>query len=178
MKCVRVLTILPIFISLVFNLAYTQSKSTTQSKPTFGVVDVNLIVEQLPEAKEADAKLREMQKNLQDTILKMQESLQKKFDTYQKQKNMMPSDQQQKQEQALLEEQQKMQQFYNEKLNEIQNKRDEFLEPIRNKVKSAIQQVAKEENLTIVFDKGNLLFSEDNLDITFKVLDKIKRGLK
>ncbi|MFN3305616.1 MAG: OmpH family outer membrane protein [Candidatus Kapaibacteriota bacterium] len=178
MKSIRFLTLLPVFIILAFNLAYTQFKSTPQIKATFGVVDVNLIVEQLPEAKEADAKLRELQKNLQDTLMKMQESIQKKLDNYQKQKSMMPPDQQQKQEQALLEEQQKMQQFYNEKLNEIQSKREEFLEPIRNKVKSAIQFVAMEENLTIVFDKGNLLYSEDNLDITYKVLDRIKRGLK
>ncbi len=178
MKYLKVLSLSVIFAFYVIFLAHSQPKSTSQSKPMFGVVDVNLIVEQLPEAKEADTKLREMQKNLQDTLMKMQESFQKKLDNYQKQKSMMPADQQQKQEQALLEEQQKMQQFYNEKLNEIQNKRDEFLEPIRSKVKSAIQLVAKEENLTIVFDKGNLLFSEDNLDITYKVLDKIKRGLK
>ncbi|MFN3780987.1 MAG: OmpH family outer membrane protein [Candidatus Kapaibacteriota bacterium] len=178
MRSIRFLSLLPVFIILAFNLAHTQFKSTPQIKSTFGVVDVNLIVEQLPEAKEADAKLKELQKILQDTLMKMQESIQKKFDNYQKQKSMMPPDQQQKQEQALLEEQQKMQQFYNEKLNEIQSKREEFLEPIRNKVKSAIQFVAKEENLTIVFDKGNLLYSEDNLDITYKVLDRIKRGLK
>lgn len=153
-------------------------KTGQQSGIQFGVVDINVIVEQLPEAKDADAKLKEMQRNLQDTLMKMQDAFQKKLDNYQKQKSMMPADQQQKQEQALLEEQQKMQQFYNEKLNEIQNKREEFLEPIRNKVKAAIQSVAKEENLSIVFDKGNLLYSEDKYDITFKVLDKIKRGNK
>ncbi|MCX7908410.1 MAG: OmpH family outer membrane protein [Ignavibacteria bacterium] len=164
---------------LIFNSYFSFSqKGTSPSGLAFGVVDVNLIVEQLPEAKDADSKLKEMQKSLQDTLMKMQEAFQKKVDNYQKQKGMMPAEQQQKQEQALLEEQQKMQQFYNEKLNEIQNKREEFLEPIRNKVKSAIQSVAKEENLPIVFDKGNLLFSEDKYDITFKVLDKIKRGGK
>ncbi len=165
-------------ISILFSTKLYSQKTSQASGLTFGVVDINLIVEQLPEAKEADAKLKEMQKTLQDTILKMQDALQKKADTYLKQKSMMPADQQQKQEQALQEEQLKMQQYYNEKMNEIQNKREEFLEPIRNKVKSAIQAVAKEENLPIVFDKGSLLYTEDKYDITFKVLDKIKRGNK
>lgn len=176
MKKIWILGILT-FLFLSYAKLFSQ-KTTIPSGFNFGVVDVNLIVDQLPEAKEADAKLKEMQKNLQDTIIKMQDALQKKVDTYLKQKSMMPADQQQKQEQALQEEQQKMQQYYNEKLNEIQNKREEFLEPIRNKVKSAIQAVAKEENLVLVFDKGNLLFSEEKFDITFKVLDKIKRGTK
>lgn len=171
--------LLTVLCAIVFVLqTNAQQKATSQVPLAFGVVDVNVILEQLPEAKDADAKLKEMQKSLQDTIMKMQEALQKKVDSYLKQKSLMPADQQQKQEQALQEEQQKMQQFYNEKLTEIQNKREEFLDPIRNKVKSAIQSVAKEENLSIVFDKGNILFSEDKYDITFKVLDKIKRGSK
>ncbi|MGB9770481.1 MAG: OmpH family outer membrane protein [Candidatus Kapaibacteriota bacterium] len=165
-------------IFLANNRVFSQKSSSSALGISFGVVDINMIVEQLPEAKEADAKLKEMQKQLQDTIVKMQDALQKKVDTYLKQKSMMPADQQQKQEQQLQEEQQRMQQYYNEKLNEIQNKREEFLEPIRNKVKNAIQAVSKEENLSIVFDKGNLLYSEDKFDITFKVLDKIKRGGK
>lgn len=160
-------------------LSFAQ-KSPTGSTIIIGVVDVEYIVRQLPEAIDADAKLKDMQKTLQDTIIKMQESLQKKADSYLKQKSMMPAEQQQKQEQALQEEQQRLQQFYNEKLTEIQNKREEFLDPIRTKVKNAIQAVAKEENMSFVFDKGNpsVLFSEEKYDITFKVLDRIKRGNK
>jgi len=175
----RVLIVISL-LGLFFTQPSFGQKGTSSSSPqlSFGAVDINLIVEQMPEAKEADAKLKEMQKQLQDTIMKMQDALQKKVDSYLKQKSIMPADQQQKQEQALQEEQQRMQQFYNERLSEIQNKREEFLEPIRNKVKNAIQAVAKEENLQLVFDKGSLLFVEDKFDITYKVLDKIKRGGK
>lgn len=160
-------------------LSFGQTKGSTSS-PLIGVVDVQSIVQQMPEAIDADTKLKEMQKKLQDTILKMQDVLQKKVDNYLKQKGMMSAEQQQKQEQSLQEEQQKLQQYYNEKLNEIQSKREEFLEPIREKVKSAIQSVAKEENMSFVFDKSNaaVLFSEDKFDITFKVIDRIKRGAK
>ncbi len=155
-------------------------KTQTSGPIIIGVVDVEYIVRQLPEAVDADAKLKDMQKSLQDTIMKMQESLQKKADNYIKQKSIMPAEQQQKQEQQLQEEQQKLQQFYNDKLTEIQSKREEFLEPIRTKVRNAIQSVAKEESMSFVFDKGNpsVLFAEEKYDITFKVLDKIKRGNK
>lgn len=160
--------------------SFAQKAPTSSGTLIIGVVDVEYIVRQLPEAIDADAKLKDMQKALQDTIMKMQESLQKKADSYLKQKSMMPAEQQQKQEQLLQEEQQKLQQFYNEKLTEIQTKREEFLDPIRTKVRNAIQSVAKEENMSFVFDKGNpsVLFSEEKYDITFKVLDKIKRGNK
>lgn len=174
---VLVITLLTFTFSL-FTVA--QQKGSYAGSLIIGVVDVQSIVQQMPEALAADSSLKDMQKALQDTILKMQDALQKKVDNYMKQKGMMSAEQQQKQEHALQEEQQKLQQFYNEKLNEIQNKREEFLEPIRAKVKSAIQSVAKEENMSFVFDKGNaaVLFSEDKFDITFKVIDRIKRGDK
>lgn len=170
-----------ILLTITFSLvAMSQQKGSSSGSLIIGVVDVQSIVQQMPEALAADANLKDMQKALQDTIIKMQDALQKKVDNYLKQKNMMSIEQQQKQEKAIQEEQQKLQQFYNEKLNEIQNKREEFLEPIREKVKLAIQSVAKEENMSFVFDKGNaaVLFSEDKFDITFKVMDRIKRGGK
>ena len=42
------------------------------------------------------------------------------------------------------------------------------------------EAVSKDEGLSFVFDKGNgsLLFSEDKFDVTFKVIDRIKRGSK
>lgn len=169
-----------ILLLLCFYSLYSQQKGGSGTQILIGVVDIQSIIQQMPEAISADAKLKEMQNAVQDTIVKMQEALQKKIDNYLKQKNMMSTEQQQKQEQSLQEEQQKLQQFYNEKLNEIQNKREEFLQPIREKVKSAIQFVAKEENMNFVFDKSNaaVLFSEDKFDITFKVIDRIKRGEK
>ncbi|MGQ9818720.1 MAG: OmpH family outer membrane protein [Candidatus Kapaibacteriales bacterium] len=176
----RKVLVMVLFTITLSNFALAQQKGSSSVPLIIGVVDVQSIVQQMPEALSADTNLKKMQKVLQDTILKMQDALQKKVDNYLKQKSMMSSEQQQKQEQALQEEQQKLQQFYNEKLNEIQNKREELLEPIREKVKSAIHSVAKEENMSFVFDKGNaaVLFAEDKFDITFKVIDRIKRGGK
>jgi Skp family chaperone for outer membrane proteins len=43
----------------------------------------------------------------------------------------------------------------------------------------AIEGVAKEENFTFVFDKLNqtvLLFADVKYDLTWKVIDRLKRG--
>ena len=46
-----------------------------------------------------------------------------------------------------------------------------------NPIIKDLQEVAKEEKMSFVFDKTNpsLLYSEEKFDITFKVIDKIKR---
>ena len=111
----------------------------------------------------------------------MQATLEADFKQYTKQKSMMPADQQQKTEQELQQRQMEMQKFYNDKLGqqgEVFQKQADLLGPIRDKVVAAIEKVAQEENYTVVLEKtAMVLYSNDKNDITFKVLDRIKRGM-
>lgn len=167
--------LLAFFLTVSVNLYSQKDKSIT-----IGIVDVATIATQLPESQEADKKLKDMQKVVTDSLMKMQESYQKRVEGYLKQKTMMPAAEQQKSEEAFRLEEQQILQFREAKLAELGQKRDEFLEPIRNKIKTAINEVAKEEGLKLVLDKTSsvVLFNDDNMDITFRVLDKIKRGKK
>ncbi len=56
--------------------------------------------------------------------------------------------------------------------------REGLLQPIRLKVNDAIAAVAKEEKINLVLDKvaGLVLYNEEKADITYKVLDRMKRG--
>jgi outer membrane protein len=50
---------------------------------------------------------------------------------------------------------------------------------IKRKIYTAIEQVAKTESMQFVFDKSGdilLLYADASFDITFQVLDKLKRG--
>jgi outer membrane protein len=52
--------------------------------------------------------------------------------------------------------------------------------PIRDKILKAIESVAKEENVSFVFDRTNdamLLFADAKFDITYRVIDRLKRGV-
>jgi Skp family chaperone for outer membrane proteins len=56
--------------------------------------------------------------------------------------------------------------------------REKYLDPIRSKVRAAIQKVSKEEKISLVLDKTStaILYFDDKFDLTYKVLDTIKRG--
>lgn len=170
---------LVVFVALLFmngNSTYAQSQKALK----IGVVEVETIVKQMPEAADADQKLKDIQKNFNDSLQSMQADLYKKVDSYQKQKAMMPADQQQKEEENLKAQEQSIYSYREQRYNEISEIREKFLDPIRKKVSNAIQEIAKEEGMNFVFDKNNavLLYSEDKYDITYKVLDKIKRSGK
>jgi outer membrane protein len=146
-----------------------------------GIVDTETIIKEMPEAKEADLKLKELGKSYQDTLMSMQQDLQSKLEQYQKQKGMMPAEKQQEEEMALQALNQHMMQYNEEKfgqMGELAVLRDQYLAPIREKISKAIDKVAKSESINLVFDETSpsLLYAEDKFDITFRVLDEIKRG--
>lgn len=166
-----------IITSLMLNI----NNSTAQTKNIkIGVVQTETVLKEMPEAVAADKEIRDLQKLYSDSLAKMQDDFMKKYENYMKQKTMMNAEQQKKEEESLTLQQNQVLQFREQVLNIIAKKRDELLAPIKTKVLAAIEQVAKEEKLSFVFEKGSdvVLYSEDEYDLTYKVLDKIKRGGK
>lgn len=160
--------------------ANAQKPAANAGAVSIAVVDVETIVKELPEAIDADKRLKEIGTKWQDTLINMRKDLETKFQAYQKQKSMMPQDAQQKEEESLQKLNLTMMQYQEEKFGnqgELNILREKYLEPIRSKVRAAIESVAKEEKFNMVLDKGSsiVLFAEPKLDITFRVLDKIKR---
>lgn len=168
-----------LLIAVMFFVGFT----ALQAQMKVGVVDLDEIGKNMVEAKDAEKVMAERSKKVQDTLQIMQAKFEEDLAGYQKQKSMMPVEQQQAKEQDLQAQQMAFQQYYQDKLGqqgELAQLRAELLLPIREKINVAIEKVAKEEKISIVLDKANptLLYADDALDITFKVLDQLKRGNK
>jgi len=145
-----------------------------------GYVDTETILKKLPDALEADKKLKEIGMKYQDTLRKFEEDFKARIDSYKKQEGMMTADAKKKEEDGLKSLQQTALAYQEDKFGqqgEIIRLRETFMTPIREKILETIKVVAKEEKMSFVFDKTNpsLLFAEDKFDITFKVIDKIIR---
>lgn len=167
-----------ILLATAFMLIFAGYSNAQQKVLNVGIVDMETIVTQLPEAKEAEKKIMAIGKNYQDTILTMNEEFQERYESYQKQQSMMPADQKAEEEEALRMMQQNLMLYQQEKNKELNDLQMMLRQPIYEKIDDAIQKVAKEENLTLVLEKGVVRFSEESLDVTFRVLDMMKRGNK
>ncbi len=168
-----------IFALVLFGL-YTNANAQAVK---VGVVNMETIAQQMPEAKQAQKDLQDMTKKYQDTLMQMQSSLEEKFQQYQKQKGMMTPEQQQKEEAALQQENMQILQYRESIFGQtglLIQKNNALLEPIREKIRLAIEKVSKKEKITLVFDTSStsLLYFDEKFDITFRVLDEIKRGNK
>jgi outer membrane protein len=148
-----------------------------------GYVDSQIILTQLPEAIKAQGDLDALTNLWSNQIDSMKQSLQNQYTEYQKQAGTMTEEQKQTKQQEILNLEQQIYTFQNQKFGqpngEIFQKQEEIFEPVKQKIYAAIEQVAKDEGMQFMFDKSGdiiLLYADSAFDMTFKVLDKLKRG--
>jgi outer membrane protein len=155
---------------------------TVYGQVKIGYVNSETIIKELPEAKDAKAKLEGIVKGWQDEMERMSKALQDKYEEYQKQKAMLNDATRQTREKSLVEEEQKINQYRQEKFGqqgEYALQQEKIMTPIREKILRSIEQVAKEEKVSFMFDKAGdvlLLYADKTADYTYKVLDRLKRG--
>ena len=148
-----------------------------------GYVNSSKILQEFPEAQEAQKKLDASSKQWQGELERMSKELQQKYDDFQKKEALMPEQAKRDQREELVALEQRGIQFRQDKFGPdgaLAAITDSLLTPIKKKVMKVIEQVAKEEKLQFVFDRNDqilvLLYGDTNYDYTYKVIDKLKRG--
>ena len=177
------------FFALLF-LAVVAASAGAQIKLAF--VDSEVIIAQLPEAQEVKKKLEEQQKLYIDTITAIENDIKTKADVFktkyedaQKQieAGKLTADQIKSLESELgllQEEVQSLDQQLSGYKQNVQkvlyDQQVELFKPVKEKITKAIENLAKELKYNMVLDKASdaLIYGDKDIDITFKVLDKLK----
>ena len=149
-----------------------------------GFVDSEIILKQLPEAIKAQGDLDALIQKWNAQLDSMGQTFQEAYTNYQKQAATMKEAQKNEVQQKLVAQQQMVEEYRRSKFaqgtGEVYQKQEEFLKPVKDKVLKTIETVAKEEGMQFVFDKTEqaaiLLYADSAYEITYKVLDKLKRG--
>ena len=169
------------FIVILFVLLGITIYAQTPQK--IGYVDSQVILTQLPEAIKAQSDLDALTKLWSDQLDSMTLSYQQLLTDYQKQSGTMSDEQKLAKQQDLIAMEQNILGFRNQKFGQpngaIYAKQEEIFAPVKKKIYAAIEEIAKGEGMQFVFDKSGdiiLLYADAAYDVTFKVLDKLKRG--
>jgi outer membrane protein len=178
-------TIYAILFLLIFGTAVN-----AQVKIAF--VDSEIIIAQLPEAQDVKKKLEDLQKQYVDTITAAETEIKTKADVFktkyedaQKQieAGKLTQDQIKSLETELGQMQEEVQlldqnlSIYKQNVQKVLvDTQVELFKPVREKITKAIEALAKELKYNVVLDKASdgLIYGDKEIDITFKVLDKLK----
>ena len=173
----------PIFLLItVLLLCVSLSNGQTQMQQKIGYVDSEIMLKTLPEAIKAQGELDKIAKGWYAQADSMTTALQGDYASYQKQQGTMNPDKLKEAQQNIVNKEQELNQFKQTKFGQggdLYKKQEDLFAPVKEKIMKGIQEVAKEEGMNFVFDKAGdvlLLYADAQYDITYKVLDKLKRG--
>ena len=170
-------------ILLVLTLVLTAGNFLAAQTPLkLGYVDSQVILSQYSEAIKAQGELDALTNKWSAQVDSMTLAYQQALADYQKQANTMTEDKKLEVQKTLIAQEQSIIDFRKVKFGQngdIYQKQEEIFSPVKKKIYAAIEEIAKKENMQFVFDKSGdilLLYADSAFDITFQVLDKLKRG--
>ena len=166
-------------LTVLIALFLYSASGFSQAKLKFGHLNSNDLFALMPERDVAQKTLQDYSKQLEDQLVAMQDELEKKYTDYQANQATLTDVIKKTKEEELTAMQQRIQTFQTNAQQELQKKESELLKPIIEKAKKAIEEVAKENGYTYIFDTGNgmlLYWPKDADDIISLV--KTKLGIK
>lgn len=166
------------FFSFLFIFAIASGVSAQK----FAYVDSKYILSHVPEYQEAQKTINKLSENWQKDIEQKYETIEKLEKAYQAEKILLTEDMRKKREEEIADKRKEAKELQKSKFGvdgELFQKREELIKPIQDQIYTAIQEVASQSALMVVFDKANhsnLLYTNPKHDISDKVLRKM--GLK
>lgn len=148
----------------------------------FGYVDTKYILSHMPEYKQAQDEVNKLSAQWQKEIEAKYESIEKMEKAYQAEKILLTDEMRKKREADIEAKRQEAKEMQKQKFGvdgELFKKREELIKPIQDRIYEAIQQVAEQKSLMVIFDKANhsnLLYTNPKSDLSDQVLKKM--GLK
>jgi|SRR5690554_2943370 len=153
------------------------TSAITAQELKFGHVNVQELIMELPDKKDADTKLQAEAQILQDRLKVMSEEHEKKYRDYIAQRETMPELIRTTMEKEIQDIEQRLQNYQLMAQQTLQKKEQELYQPILEKVQRAIDAVGQEQGLIYIFDISSqvvLYYSEKSLDCGPLVKAKLK----
>ncbi len=168
---------------IIAAILFISSTSMFAQGEKIGYVDSQIILTQYPAAIKAQGDLDALTNLWSAQIDSMTLEYQQALSNYQQQASVMTEEQQLAAQQTIVGMEQRVVEFRRQKFSqpdgEIFQKQENIFAPVKTSIYDAIQKVAMEEGMKFIFDKSGdilLLYADSSFDVTFKVLDQLKRG--
>ncbi|MFV0483070.1 MAG: OmpH family outer membrane protein [Bacteroidales bacterium] len=149
---------------------------STFAQGKFGHIDIAAIVELMPERVEAQKSMQKLSSELEQEMKSLQSEYQAKLAEYEKNVNTWSEPIKSSKEDDLQSKMNQIQTFSQNAQRSLQQEQVKLLNPIIKKAQDAVDAVAEEMNMDIVFDTSNqvlMYHSAESIDLLPKVKSKL-----
>jgi outer membrane protein len=163
---------------IAFLIAFL-SVSTFAFSQSFGYVDTEYILENIPDYKDAQGELDKLSIEWQKQLERRYAEIDKMYKNYQAEQILLTEDMKLKREDEIIKKEKAAKEYQKEKFGvdgELFQKRKELVKPIQDKVYAAISTIANYKRLGVVFDKASaltMLYTNPKYNVSDDVLKKM-----
>lgn len=170
MKMKKALIVLLVALTAVAGTSYAQKGNIK-----LGHISSSALMEIMPGRDSAVAMLQTELQTAENQLKVMQEELEKKYNEYQEKQSQYSDLIKQTKQKELQDMSARIQQFQSDAQTNLQTREQQVMQPIVDRAKKAIEEVAKENGYTYIFDSGvgSLLYQQDSDDIMPLVKKKL-----
>lgn len=145
----------------------------------FGHIDMNALIQLMPERAAAEKQFTAYQKQLEDDLGVMQKDFQTKYLDYATKKDSLSDNLKKMKEDELNSMNERIQTYQQNAGQQLQQKQTELLKPVFDKAEKAIKDVGAEKGLIYVFDiSSRVILYNSNESLDIMPLVKAKLGIK
>ncbi|MBT1700041.1 OmpH family outer membrane protein [Fulvivirgaceae bacterium PWU4] len=166
--------LIPIFF-LIFGLNFVNAQR-------FGYIDTDFILNKMPEYKKAQDEINQLSEAWEKEVQDMSKKIEGMYSAYQAEQVLLTEEMKKERTTAIQKKEAEMKE-YQKKVFGFGGlfflKKQELIKPIQDKVWDAVDKVAKQNNLAIVFDKAGelvMIYTDPRYDYTDFVLDELGLG--
>lgn len=164
---------------LLISLCLLTGLSLGLSAQKFAMVDMDYIMKNIPTYETANDQLNQISKKWQTEVEAKMQEVQTMYKNYQTELVFLSEDMKVKKEEEIVAREKAVQELkrnYFGPEGELFKKRQSLMKPIQDEVYTAIQEISKDKELELVFDKSSamsVIFTSSKLDISDVVLQKL-----
>jgi len=162
-----------LIISIISGMLFTANAQK------FAMVDMEYIMKNIPSFETANEQINQISKKWQTEVEAQLQEVQKMYKNYQTELVFLSDDMKVKREEEIIAKEKaanELKKKYFGADGELFKKRQSLMKPIQDEVYTAIQEISKEKDFGMVFDKGssmNIIFTSPKIDISDVVLQKL-----
>jgi len=148
---------------LLFSAGFANAQA-----PKFGHIDLQALIQVMPERAVAEKQFTVFQKELEDALALMQKEFQTKYVEYAAKRDSLSETARKMKEEDLNAMNERIQTYQSSASQQLQTKQGELLKPVFDKADKAVKEVGAEKGLIYVFDMSSrtiLYNSKESLDL-------------
>jgi len=163
-------------------LAFTLITVTTAFAQRFAYVDSDYILKHMPEYASAQRQLETLSAQWQKEVDQRYQEIDRLYKAYQADEVLMTADMKKRRQAEIDDKEKTAKEFQRQKFGpegELTQKSNAAIKPIQEKMTKAIQAIAENENIDMIFDKNSevmMLYANPRYDKSADVITKL--GLK